>query len=134
MMMRNSAYSPAAGAVRPLSAALLMRQHFGHSKADLVEPDPNSRANGAEGAARWARKLAAIRPFRAKPQGSGRNHCGRGFWPVNCTREIRRPGGLPGGVAAQLRHAGKLLAAAPGRNAGRTDRMNLQPGCLPPRR
>jgi len=111
-----------------------MRQHFGHSKADLVEPDPNSRANGAEGAARWARRLAAIRPFRAMPQGSGRNHCGRGFWPVNCTREIRRPGGLPGGVAAQPCHAGKFLAAAPGRNAGRTDRMNLQPGCLLPRR
>jgi hypothetical protein len=111
-----------------------MRQHFGHSKADLVEPDPNTRANGPEDAVHWARKLAAIRPFRAMPQGSGRNHCGRGYWPVNCTREIRRPGGLPGGVAAQPRHAGKLIAAAPGRNAGRTDRMNLQPGCLPPRR
>src|SRR5215510_3527361 len=79
MMMRKSAHSPAACAVGPLLAAPLMRQHFGYSKADLVEPEPLPARRPIESGVGdlGNRPLAAL--LEAMPPPSGRNHCGPGL-------------------------------------------------------
>jgi hypothetical protein len=110
-----------------------MRQHFGYSKADLVEPSHSLRDAREMGADCCRRK-------GAEPGLSGRHpRFGmKSLWrqglagkllSANSASRACRPAALRRKPALLASFLPPRRVAAP----GESDRMNLEPGCLPPR-
>jgi hypothetical protein len=130
MMMRNRAHSLTAAAVGPLPAALLMLQHFGYSKADLVEP-LGSSARGRDIGPGISRQNGSTAPVLSHSAGFGTKSLWRQalagkLLGAKSAARARRPAVLRCKLALLASFLPPRRVATPGEPIVC---MNLEPGC-----